>query len=83
MTKVTFAARGDMGGEKVSFGASQAITIEVTLTNSWAHYSISLSGVNYNTDAQGVHPAFFWLVDPTKNSGTVRFAVDDIQYVNN
>lgn len=83
MTRVTFAAKGNVGGEKVSFGASQATPIEITLTTTWTQYAISLTGVNYNTDAQGVLPGFFWLVDPVKNTGAVRFAVDDIKYVNN
>jgi len=84
MTKVTFAAKGGVGGgERVSFGASQATAVEFTLTPLWARYSISLAGVNYNTDAQGVQPGFFWLVDPIRNAGAITFAVDDILYVNN
>jgi hypothetical protein len=81
MTRVTFAAKGNAGGEKLTFGASQATPIVVTLTNAWAEYSISLTGVNYNSDAVGVQPGFFWQTDPA--NGTIRFAVDDIKYVNN
>jgi len=81
MTRVTFAAKGKLGGEKLTFGASQATPIVVTLTTSWTQYSISLAGVNYNSDVLGVQPGFFWQADPT--NGTIRFAVDDIKYVNN
>ena len=82
MTRVTFAAKGKVGGEVVGFGASQATTVYLTLADSWAQYSISLANVKYNTDLQGVQPAFFWIVDPAKNPGAIEFAVDDIKYVN-
>ncbi|HYQ04658.1 MAG TPA: hypothetical protein VER96_38555 [Polyangiaceae bacterium] len=81
MTRVTFAAKGAVGGEKLTFGASQATPQVITLTNAWAQYSISLAGVNYNSDSVGLQPAFFWQTDPA--NGTIRFAVDDIKYVNN
>ncbi|HET7538644.1 MAG TPA: hypothetical protein VFK05_02195 [Polyangiaceae bacterium] len=81
MTRVTFAAKGAVGGEKLTFGASQATPIVVTLTTAWTQYSISLAGVAYNTDAVGVQPGFFWQTDPA--NGTIRFAVDDIKYVDN
>jgi len=81
MTRITFAAKGKVGGEKLTFGASQATPIVVTLTSSWTQYSISLSGVNYNSDVLGVQPGFFWQTDPA--NGTIRFALDDIKYVNN
>lgn len=80
MTRVTFAAKGNAGGEKVTFGASQATPIVVTLSNAWAQYSISLTGVNYNSDSVGVQPGFFWQAEAA--NGTVRFAVADIKYVN-
>ena len=51
------------------------------MTTSWAQYSISLTGVNYNTDAQGALPGCFWLADPAKNAVAIRFAVDDIEDV--
>jgi len=81
MTRVTFAAKGAVGGEKLTFGASQATPQVITLTNAWAQYSISLAGVNYNSDSIGLQPAFFWQTDPA--NGKIRFAVDDIKYVNN
>jgi hypothetical protein len=85
MTKVTFAARGKLGGEIVTFGASQATPVDITLTAEWKQYSISLANVKYNSDSQGVQPAFFWSLDASKNPGklSVRFAAGDIQYVNN
>jgi hypothetical protein len=83
MTKVMFRAKGKVGGEVVGFGASQAATSYITLTNAWAQYSISLANVKYNTDLVGVQPGFFWTIDSSKNPGSIRFAVDDIKYVNN
>jgi hypothetical protein len=84
MTKVMFRARGYVGGEKVTFGASQATPVDVTLTNVWTQYSISLTNVKYNSDSQGVQPGFYWTLVETLNPGkaSVRFDIDDIKYVN-
>ncbi len=82
MTRVSFFAKGDVGGEVVGFGASQATTVYITLTSAWMPYSISLANVKYNTDLQGVQPAWFWVVDPAKNPGNITFATADVKYVN-
>jgi len=85
MTKVMFRAKGNVGGEIVTFGASQATSVDITLTNAWAQYSISLTNVKYNSDSQGVQPGFFWTLAEATNPGktSVRFALDDIKYVTN
>jgi hypothetical protein len=85
MTKVAFLAKGTNGGEVVTFGASQATPVDITLTDQWKQYSVSLTNVKYNSDSQGVQPGFFWSLDATKNPGktSVRFGIDDIKYVNN
>ncbi len=84
MTKVAFRARGYLGGEKVTFGASQATPVDITLTTTWTQYSISLANVKYNSDSQGVQPGFYWTLVETLNPGkaSVRFDIDDIKYVN-
>jgi hypothetical protein len=37
--------------------------------------------VNYDSDAVGLRPAFFWQADPA--NGAIHFAVDDIESVDN
>jgi len=54
---VTFQARGAAGGEVVTFSAAGAAETPFTLTNAWKAYSISLVGVAYNTDLDGVDSA--------------------------
>ncbi|HXK18979.1 MAG TPA: hypothetical protein VNG33_14305, partial [Polyangiaceae bacterium] len=80
-TKVTFQARGAAGGEVVTFSAAGAAETAFTLTNAWKAYSISLVGVAYNTDADGVDSGFFWKVaPPTPAGGAVTFFIDNIQF---
>jgi hypothetical protein len=81
-TKVTFQAKGALGGETVTFSAAGAAEIPFTLTNAWKEYTIPLNGVQYNTFADGVDSGFFWKVaPPTPNGAPVTFFVDDIQFV--
>ncbi len=82
-TRVSFAARGMVGGEVVGFSASRTPITYITLSGDWKYYSVSLAGVAYNTDEVGLNPAFQWIVDPAKNAGVIRFAVADIKYVSN
>jgi hypothetical protein len=81
-TKVTFQAKGAVGGETVTFSAAGAAEIPFTLTNAWKEYVIPLNGVQYNTFADGVESGFFWKVAPPTPAGApVTFFVDDIQFV--
>lgn len=81
-TKVTFQARGAAGDEQVVFSAAGAPEVPLSLTNAWKKYEISLSGVVYNSDAEGVASGFFWkVVPPTPGGAAVTFFVDDIQFV--
>jgi hypothetical protein len=79
---VTFMAKGAVGGEKVTFSAATAMEQNFVLTAAWAQYSISLSGVSYNTDASGLESGFFWKVAPPVTGAVAEtFYVDDIQFV--
>jgi hypothetical protein len=81
-TKVTFQARGAMGGEQVTFSAAGAAEIPITLTNAWQEYEVPLGGVQYNTPDDGVDSGFFWKVAPPTPAGApVTFFVDDLQFV--
>ncbi len=79
-TKVTFFARGVAGGEKITVAAADAPEVVMTLTNQWKAYEISLAGVRYNSDAEGVAYGFFWKVDPAVSGAVVtEFFIDGIQ----
>jgi hypothetical protein len=81
-TSVTFMAKGAVGGENVTFSAATAMEQSFVLTAAWAQYSISLSGVSYNTDATGLESGFFWKVAPPVTGAVAEtFYVDDIQFV--
>jgi hypothetical protein len=90
-TKITFAAMGKAGGEKVSFiagysGAPTAATPctdtvradsgTLTLTTTWTPYTITLSG-GY---PEGVLGAFGWEANAPAPASTLTFYIDDIQY---
>jgi hypothetical protein len=81
-TKVTFQARGAMGGEQVTFSAAGAAEIPFTLTAAWKQYALPLAGIQYNTPADGVDSGFFWKVaPPTPGGQPVTFFIDDIQII--
>ena len=81
-TKVTFQARGALGGEQVTFSAAGAAEVPFTLTNAWQEYEIPLGGVQYDTADDGVDAGFFWKVaPPTPGGAPVTFFVDDLQFV--
>lgn len=81
-TKVTFQAKGALGGETVTFSAAGAAETPFTLTNAWKEYAVPLNGIEYNTFADGVTSGFFWKVAPTTPNGApVTFFIDDIQFV--
>ena len=82
---LSFWARGDQGGEVVTFlygllGAEAAYPdsstgkVQATLTKDWKQYTIDLSG----KDLSDIKTGFAWtLAAPGKS---VRFYLDDIQY---
>ncbi|HEX6836554.1 MAG TPA: hypothetical protein VF334_08265 [Polyangia bacterium] len=86
--KVTFQARGQKGGEKVTFLAggiqgagnpytdSVKATVTVTLTNTWMPYSIDLSGQSYSQVLGG----FGWTMVATDAGARGAFFVDDIEW---
>ncbi len=86
--KVTFQARGQNGGEKVTFLAGGIIgagnpytdsikaTTTVTLTASWAPYTIDLSGQSYTQVLGG----FGWTMTSMDAGASGGFFVDDIQW---
>lgn len=86
--KVTFQAKGKSGGEKVTFLAGGIIgagnpytdsvkaTTTVTLTSSWAPYSIDLSGQSYTQVLGG----FGWTMTSMDAGASGGFFVDDIQW---
>lgn len=81
-TKVTFQAKGAVGGEQLIVSAAGAQEYPITLTNAWQELEVSLDGVTYNTYAEGVTSGFFWKVaPPTPSGGAVTFFIDDIQFV--
>jgi hypothetical protein len=77
-TKVTFQAKGAAGGEQITVSAAGAAEYPITLTNEWKEYEIPLTGVTYNSYAEGVVSGFFWKTGP---GPTVTFFIDDIQFV--
>jgi len=86
--KVTFKARGAVGGEKVTFLAGGIInagspytdslkaTATVTLTKDWAPYSLDLSGQTYAQVLGG----FGWTMAATDAASSGSFFVDDIAW---
>ena len=85
-TKLTFWARGQEGGEKVTFklgiiGSNQryadtdhAELPDVVLTRDWKQYTIDLAGKNLARIKTG----FVWVLEG--NGKPVTFYLDDIQY---
>jgi hypothetical protein len=87
-TKVTFQAKGLKGGEKVTFLAGGIInagkpytdslkaTVQVTLTTSWAPYSIDLTGQSYSQVLGG----YGWTMAAADAGASGGFFVDDIEW---
>jgi Glycosyl hydrolases family 2, TIM barrel domain len=85
-TKLTFWARGETGGEAVSFkmgilgsdkkypDSDHAELPDVSLTSDWKQYSIDLSGKNLARIKTG----FVWVV--AANGKPITFYLSDIQY---
>jgi hypothetical protein len=86
--KVTFQARGLAGGEKVTFLAGGIVspgnaytdsikaTSTVTLTATWAPYSLDLTGQSYTQVLGG----FGWTMVSTDAGASGGFFVDDISW---
>lgn len=85
-TQISFQARGERGGEVVTFHASNTMpgafpgTYGVadqilTLDSSWQRYSFDLTGVDYSG---GVSLAFGWTAELAGNTAPLRFYTDDI-----
>jgi hypothetical protein len=87
-TKVVFMAKGAKGGEKVKFivgglggGAmphSDTVMANqtLTLTASWAQYSLDISGQTYVQVIGG----FAWAMSAADAGASAAFSVDDIQW---
>jgi len=86
-TRLTFWARGEKGGEKITEFKMGGITGEfpdsdtaaigpVELTNQWQKYAIDLKG----KDLSNVIGGFCWTVSKDDNSTGVIFFLDDIMY---
>jgi exo-beta-1,3-glucanase (GH17 family) len=83
---LTFYARGDSGGERITFfsggitgrygdtAAKHAITVD--LTTSWQKYTIDLS----DADLSRVVGAFGWAASAAGNPNGATFYLDDIQF---
>jgi hypothetical protein len=90
-TKVSFYAQGAKGGEAIEFlaggvnvsGGNAALThadtfsatTQITLTNAWQQYEVSLTGDTYS-DVIG---AFAWSITTT-STDPITFYVDDIEW---
>jgi len=85
-TKVSFWAKGAVGGEKLNFGVGQipatamcsdAIIVAQmpeTLAAAWTNYTIALPAQSY---ASGEITAFLW---DAAAQGTINFDIDDIEW---
>lgn len=83
-TRISFYARGKVGGEVISVGGGSANEVAITLTTEWKEYEVPLEGVQYSTP-NGVAPnGFSWKVDPPIAPAVapiVEFFIDNIHYV--
>lgn len=81
-TELVFWAKGETGGERITFGMGGVPTgvparrIVVALTDQWQRYAISLNGL----DLERVVEGFYWAADSDDNPGGVTFYLDDIHY---
>jgi len=92
MTKLTFWARGDKGGEilqKVVVGglgmepkaaypdSSKTESEPIELTDSWKEYTVNLAG----KDLSYISGGFAWVTTADLNPDGAKFYVDDIKFV--
>jgi hypothetical protein len=91
-TKLTFWARGALGGEKAEFkvgGISNpdkphsdsievpATTDVIVLSNDWTEYTIDLAG----QDLSNIIGGFCWVTNTDQNPNGCTIYLDDIKYV--
>lgn len=77
-TEVEFYVRGDVGGEKILFGAGGGPRPVLTLTSGWTKHTVDLlSPPNTNTPG-GVKEGFAWSATAADNPGGLRFYVGNI-----
>lgn len=87
MTKLTFWARGEKGGEvlqKVMVGGIKGtypdtVAVDmgpVELTNTWKQYTINLAG----KDVSYVNGGFAWTISADLNPNGATFYIDDIKF---
>jgi hypothetical protein len=83
-TRISFFARGKVGGEVISVGGGGANEVAITLTPEWKEYEVPLEGVTYTTP-NGVQPSgFSWKVDPAPAPAVTpvtEFFIDNIHFV--
>jgi hypothetical protein len=81
-SKLTFWARGEKGGETVTFGLgvigddkpypdTASIEKSMTLTDQWRQYTIDVTG----NDLSRIKTGFMWVAE-----GSTSFYLDDVQY---
>lgn len=79
---VTFAAKGEVGGEKILVSAGEGMQAkEITLTTEWATYFVSVDGLAFNSFTSGTEEGFAWSLDPTAETPSMVFYLDNIQWV--
>jgi hypothetical protein len=80
--RISFFARGAVGGEVVAFGGAGVMEQPITLTAEWKEYSIDLTGVDYNNADAGVPSGLSWKVEPgAGQTAPVLFDIDNIRFV--
>jgi hypothetical protein len=83
--RVSFQARGEHGGEVVTFGAGgnlegtfqdgfAASTPAVTLSTDWQSFSVDLVGAAYSSVIVG----FYWRMETTANVAPFQIYIDDV-----
>jgi len=85
-TKLTFWARGEMGGELIDFGVgllnsdkefydtAKTELKRIKLKKKWKQYSINLKG----KDLSNIKTPFYWIIGG--NNHTITFYLDDIKF---
>jgi hypothetical protein len=82
-TKMTFWAKGALGGETISFYGGntgtpyEAKLINQALTTTWTQYTVPFIAPGPDSN---VTQAFFWLANEPALGSTLSFMIDDIQW---
>ena len=83
--RVSFQARGEHGGEVVTFGAGgnlegtfqdsfAASTTPLTLSTEWQSFSVDLRAVAYSSVIVG----FYWRMETAANVAPFQIYIDDV-----